>query len=411
MQISRLIGYTDYNMESDIPNVENSLVILKLFVVFSIIALAAPGYGRIVDDPSAAAMYNEMGVNAFKDGAMKAAISYLSQAHKLNPSDNVIRKNLATAYAKQGEEEYGKRNFTGAQNYFEAALQLDPENLNSLVMLGDIKYLSQEMDDAKSLWEKVLKIAPDYKYKDKLQERIAKLNKEAKVESDYRLTGMDQFEIRYSREGARLSYNVRYYLQEAYRLLGQDFDYRPTYKIIVLVSDREDFETIGGYHKTTQGVYDGKIRLPLIGADYTPDHIRGLVWHEYTHLLIQDLSKGKAPLWLNEGLAYYEGFKYMDKNLSLVKTSAKNGRLIPFTDLDKALQEVTDREQYRLACEEAYTIANYMMKRYNKYTIREILKAMGEGETFESAAKRKLNITVKELEKRWLAELNEDKLY
>ena len=402
MQISGLIGYTDYNMKSGI---------LKIFVIFSVIALAAPGYGRVIDDPSAAAMYNEMGVKAFKDGAMKAAISYLAQAHKLNPSDKVIKKNLATAYARQGEEEYGKRNFTGAQDYFEAALQLDPGNLNSLVMLGDIKYLSQKMDDAKSLWEKVLKIAPDYQYKDKLQERIAKLNKEAKVEKDYRLTGMDQFEIRYSREGARLSYNIRYYLQEAYRLLGQDFDCHPEYKMIVLISDREEFETIGGWPETTEGIYDGKIRLPLIGADYTPDHIRGLVWHEYTHLLIQDLSRGNAPLWLNEGLAYYEGFRYMDKRLSLIKAAVKKGQLIPLADLDKTLNEAADRKQYRLACEEAYTIANYMMKRYNKYTIREILKAMGEGETFESVAKRKLNITVKELEKRWLVELNEGKLY
>lgn len=370
-----------------------------------------PAYAAVRDDPSAAAMYNEMGVKAFKDDAMTAAISYLEQAHRLNPSDKVIKKNLATAYEKQGEEEYGKRNLTDAQRYLEAALRMDPENINAMVLLGDIKYLSQKMDDAKALWEKILKIAPDYQYKDKLQERIDKLNKEAKVEKDYRLTGMDQFEIRYSREGARLSYNVRYYLQEAYRLLGQDFDCRPDYKIIVLISDREEFETIGGWPATVQGIYDGKIRLPLIGADYKPDHIRGLVWHEYTHLLVWDLSKGMAPLWLDEGLAYYEGFKYMDKHFSVIKTAVKKNQLIPLADLDKTLAEVTDKKEYWLACVEAYTLANYMMKRYNKYTIREILKAIGEGETFEAVAKRKLNMTMKELEKRWLRELKEDKLY
>ena len=60
MQISGLIRYTDYNMKSDI---------LKIFVIFSVISLAAPGYGRVIDDPSAAAMYNEMGVKAFKDAS------------------------------------------------------------------------------------------------------------------------------------------------------------------------------------------------------------------------------------------------------------------------------------------------------------------------------------------------------
>jgi len=384
--------------------------ILKIFVAISVIS-AAPAYGRVVNDPSAAAMYNEMGVKAFEDDAMTAAISYFEQAYKLNPSDRIIKKNLAMAYTRQGEMDYDKKDFNDAQRYFEAALQLDPANVNAAALLGDIKYLSQKMDEAKALWEKALKAEPDYKYKKDLEERIAKLDKEANVEKDYRLTGMDQFEIRYSREGARLSYNVRYYLQEAYRLLGQDFDCRPDYKIIVLISDREQFETVGGWPASMQGIYDGKVRLPLIGADYTPDHIRGLVWHEYTHLLVEDLSRGKVPLWLNEGLAYYEGYRYMEKHFGSLKSAVAKGRLIPFGDLDKALEDNTDEKKYWLACQEVYTLANYMMKRYNKYTIREILKAFGGGETFESVMRSKFNVSMMEFEKRWLKELNEGKLY
>ena len=394
--------YTDYNMKP---------WILKIFVVLLLIAAPAALYGKVFDDPAGSAMYNEKGVKAFKDGAVKAAISYLEQAYRLNPSDKVIRKNLSVAYEKQGETEYEKKNLPDAQQYFQAALQLDPESINSLVLLGDIRYLSQDMDAAKALWEKALKVEPDYKYRDNLKERIDKLNKEAKVEKEFRATGMDQFEIRYAREGARLSYNVRYYLQEAYRLLGQDFDYRPDYKIIVLVSDREQFETVGGWPAMAQGIYDGKIRLPLIGADYTPDHIRGLVWHEYTHLLVGDLSSGRAPLWLNEGLAYYEGYKYMEKHLGLLRSAVNKDKLIPVGELDNILKTVADQEQYWLACEEAYTLADYMMKKYNKYTVREILRALGEGEAFETVMKRKFNVSMKEFEKRWLVELNAGKLY
>ncbi|MDD4879008.1 MAG: tetratricopeptide repeat protein [Candidatus Omnitrophica bacterium] len=385
--------------------------ILKIFVAILAVVTPVTAYGRVINDPMAAAMYNEMGVKAFKDGAMTAAVSYLEQAYKLNPSDKVIKKNLAVAYTGQGTDEYNKRDLAAAQKYFEAALKLDPENVNSLVMLGDIKYLSQKMDEAKILWEKVLTAAPDYKYRKDLEEKIAKLAKEAEVEKNYRSTGMDRFEIKYSREGARLSYNVRYYLQEAYRLLGQDFDYRPDYRIAVLISDREQFETLGGWPAGTQGGYDGKIRLPLIGADYTPDHIRGLVWHEYTHLLVEDLSNGKAPLWLNEGLAYYEGSRYMKNRMAALRAAADKNRLIPLDGLDMALQSSDDQQRYWLACEEACTIAAYMMKRYNKYTIREILKAMGEGETFEAVIKRKSNLSMKEFEKRWLTELNKGRLY
>ena len=187
MDMRFLLRYTDYNMKPEI---------LKIFVVILVIAAPFSAYGRVTNDPTTAAMYNEMGVKAYRDGAITAAISYLEQAYKLNPSDGIIKKNLAAAYGKQGETEYGKKDLAAAQGYFEAALHLDPDNLNSLVLLGDIKYLSQKMDEAKTLWEKVLKIAPDYKYRKDLEGKIAKLDKEANVEKDYRSTGMDQFEIK-----------------------------------------------------------------------------------------------------------------------------------------------------------------------------------------------------------------------
>ncbi len=396
------LRYTDYNMKSKI---------LKIFVAILVITAAAPAHCSARNDPTGAAMYNEMGVKAYNDSAMAASISYLEEAYNLNPSDKVIKKNLAAAYAKQGEISYNKKDLSGAEGYFEAALKLDPDNLNSLVLLGDIKYLSQKMAEAKSLWEKVLAVAPDYEYKKDIEGKIAKLNKEAKFEDDYGSTGMDRFEIKYAHEGARLSYNVRYYLQEAYRLLGQDFDCRPDYKMVVLISNREQFDSLDKWPAGTQGVYDGKIRLPLIGADYTPDHIRGIVWHEYTHLLVEDLSKGRAPAWLNEGLAYYEGFRYMKKNMGLLKAAVNKNRLIPLDGIDPVLQSSGGQNQYWLACEESYTIGAYMMKRYNKYTIREILKDIGEGETFEQVMKRKFNVSMKEFEKRWLSELNKGSLY
>lgn len=388
--------------------------ILKYIFIFAGLTVTAgfPAFARAAkDDPVTAAMYNQMGVEAVKAEAIEAAISYLAEAHRLDPDNKIIKKNLSAAYYQQAEIEFTKRDLALAQQYLESALLLDAENINAMVLLGEVKYLLQRLDEAKALWEKVVAVAPSYQYIGSVREKLEKLNKELKVEKDYRSTGLDQFDIKYSKEGAVLSYNVRYYLQEAYRLLGQDFDCRPRHKIIVLISDREEFETIGGWPDSVQGIYDGKIRLPLIGAELKPDEIRGLVWHEYTHLIVHEISKGKAPLWLNEGLAYYEGYVYANKNTRALKAAVENDKLVPFAQLDVVLNVKAHDANYWVACQEAYTLANYFMKRYNKYKIREILQLLGEGETFEAIAKRKLNITIKELEKRWLEELKKGKLY
>lgn len=388
--------------------------ILKILVFAAFAALAAqPACGAITvrEDPAAAAAYNQMGVDAYNKGAYKAAISYLEQALKLNKGNRTVEKNLAVAYAGQSEAELERRNLDLAGQYAQQALKYDAKNITALFVLGEIKYNSQELDEAKALWQKILDINPDFKYAEELRKRIGKAETENKVEKEYRSSGIDQFDIRYAKEGARTSYNVRYYLQEAYRILGQEFDYRPKYRISVILYDKDDFESIRDWKAGASGIYDGKIRLPFVGAGFSGDEIKGIVWHEYTHLLVNDISLGKAPDWLHEGLAYYEQYRCMHSNLTILKNAVKNDLLLGFGELDGVIGASTDNIQYHLATQEAYTLVKYMMKRYNKYTVREMLRMLGEGVAFEEAAKKKLYVTVQELEKRWLKKLKAGELY
>ncbi len=390
------------------------LKILVLAPLTALAALSAPVACEAItvrEDPAAAAAYNQMGVDAYNKGAYKAAISYLEQALKLNKGNRTVEKNLAVAYAGQSEVELERRNLDLAGQYAQQSLKYDGKNITALFVLGEIKYNSQELDEAKALWQKILDINPDFKYADELKKRIGKADTENKVEKEYRASGMDQFDIRYAKEGARTSYNVRYYLQEAYRILGQEFGLRPQYKITVILYDRDDFEAVRDWKKGASGIYDGKIRLPFVGSGLTEGDQRGIVWHEYTHLLVNDLSLGKAPDWMHEGLAYYEGYKYAKKDLTILKNAVKNGLLLPFSELDAVLSSATDEVQYHLAAQESYSLAKYLMKRYNKYTIREMLKLLGAGMTFEEAARKKLYLTVNELEKRWMKELKAGELY
>src|SRR5438094_2112162 len=52
-----------------------------------------------------------------------------------------------------------------------------------------------------------------------------------------------------------------------------------------------------------QGLFDGKIRLPVEGAMRDGTALDRVLRHEYTHALVHDRTRGRAPTWLSEGLA------------------------------------------------------------------------------------------------------------
>lgn len=393
--------------------------ILKFYILSFIILIAASYVAKedsacaalTKEDKVGAAAYNELGVQAIQDGQIDAAVSYLEEAAALDPGNGIIKKNLSAAYYKKGEAEYIKHDLSAAKKHLKVSLENDPDNINALGLMGELHYLSQDMDEAKRLWEKILKLDPDYPYADGLKEKLKKLEKEARVEKKFRSTTSDKFDIRYSKEATRLSYDIRHYLQEAYRLVGQDFNYQPKRKITVLIYEKGDFESVGDWREGTLGIYDGKIRLPLINADITTNEIKGIAWHEYTHAIIHDLAKGNCPVWLNEGLAKYEEFRYAHKDFSLLKGTVKKGGLILLKDLNSAFSTAADEIQLELAYEQAYTLANYLIKRYSRYKIRKVLERLGNNETIDLAFRKELNITMAEFERRWLKDLKAGKLY
>lgn len=383
--------------------------ILKFYILSFILLTALSCFAK--EDKVGAAAYNELGVKALQDEEPDFAINYFEEAKKLDPKNGTIKKNLSAAYYKKGEDEYTRRNLTAAEKHLKASLENDPDNINALGLMGELKYLSQDMSEAKKLWEKILRLNPDYPYAEELKEKLKKLEKEAQIEEKFSSTATDKFDIRYSKIGVKLSYDIRYYLQEAYRLIGQHFNYQPKHQITVLIYEAEDFNSFGEQRKGTAGLYDGKIRLPLIGANVTSNHIRGIISHEYTHAVIHDITKRNCPVWLNEGLAKDEEFAYAKKDLSVLESAVKKGGIILLKELDAVFSNPADEFQLELAYEEAYTLASYLIKRYSRYKIRKLLNRLGNGETIDSALKNELNLTMAEFEKRWLNDLKASKLY
>ncbi len=120
-------------------------------------------------------------------------------------------------------------------------------------------------------------------------------------------------------------------------------DLDPNAPIIVLaIKDEKDFRALEPQEYLVKGSLKlGGLFLPAMDKNYVlmrtdaeGDHPYQVIYHEYTHLLLN--KTGSIPLWLNEGLAeFYQNTDIQEKEVALGEVSRENliwlrqNRLLP----------------------------------------------------------------------------------
>jgi len=104
-------------------------------------------------------------------------------------------------------------------------------------------------------------------------------------------------------------------------------------------------------------------------------------------VVVRELTKGNCPVWLNEGLAEIEGRREFDPPLTALKQASVGNSLLPFSSLSGSFASLQGKS-VDLAYQQSYSLVRYMTSTYGWHTIKEILAALGEGVSFETAAAR-----------------------
>ena len=345
-----------------------------------------------------ATAYNNYGVSLGNEGQWAQAIQQLQEALRLDRDNARFQDNLAKLHLNQAHEAYGQHQLAQALQAVERALELDPELAHGYALLGEIQYQRQQLKDAKAAWERAVALDPSLTA---VAARLEQVDRELPVESTFERLSQAYFDVRYDEELQRpAGFDVRDALLRARREVGSDFAYWPKYKLIVLVYRPEQFHGLG-HPDWIAGKFDGKIRMPLPGAQMPPALVTQILFHEYTHALIHDLAKGRCPAWLNEGLAEYEGRSQLQGRVDRLAEAVAQDQLIPWQELSAAIGPDQPAERMALAYEQSYSLAAYLIDRYAFWRIRRILKALGEGQPWESVLASELRIKLPRLESYW----------
>ena len=95
-------------------------------------------------------------------------------------------------------------------------------------------------------------------------------------------------------------------LERAYAELVQDFGSGPVEKVVVVVYAERDFQVSTQVPAWADGLFDGRVRVPARGITGVTPELLSVLKHEMTHSFVHFRAKGRAPTWLQEGLAQVE---------------------------------------------------------------------------------------------------------
>jgi hypothetical protein len=241
----------------------------------------------------------EAGWQALRAGDPNRAASLFYSALTKDPKDSTLHLGAGTAAHLLGRDQ-------DAEVSVARALQLDPRLAPAHALLGELKYTRGDIDGAIRSLEEAVRYAPGV---ESLQTRLADWKKEAAVHSGMRERSDLRFTITFEgRTDSALAQQVAAFLNTEFMRIAQALGAYPSNRILVTLYTDQQFRDITRAPEWSGGVFDGKIRVPVRGADRNLDALHRVLTHELTHAIVFNIAPKNVPSWLHEGLAmHFEG--------------------------------------------------------------------------------------------------------
>jgi len=195
--------------------------------------------------------------------------------------------------------------------------------------------------------------------------------------------------------------------QELEDIFGWPLNARPQ---VVLVKTNQTFQKIARNNLLVAFAVPDK---NLIVIDYSrmstrPFNLSITLKHELCHLLLHDhINSGNLAKWLDEGICQWvsDGIAeiLIDKSWSGLDAAILAGQTLRLSRLAERFPG--DKMSLMLAYEQSKSVVAFIDRQFGKQAILNILSDLKNGETLETASIQSLSITITELEKQWLTEI------
>ncbi len=322
----------------------------------------------------------------------------------------------AAAFFIAGKHEMEQTNFSKARTYFETALRFEgqnptilnyyvalllrtgnavealpfaeravriaPDSPDTLAILGYAQYASDRNKDAIRSWKRSLQLRPDAQ----VQKYLEKAERDATAESDFTQNESSHFTLKY--EGRQTPESLRRdlvsTLESHYDDLVRDLGVAPRGSIAVVLYTDQAFFDVTQSPSWAGAVNDGKLRIPVNGMSSVTPELSRVLKHELAHSFINQLSGGRCPQWLNEGIAQAMEPKSLSSRGRRLAELFKAQQEIPFNALEGSFMRFSPMEAI-LAYDESLAAVQFIIDTQGASDLQRILQRLAEGNSTETA--------------------------
>ncbi|MDA8428013.1 MAG: peptidase MA family metallohydrolase [Geobacteraceae bacterium] len=374
--------------------------------------LYSPSTARGENDPSRQGNYAR---ELIRQGDFEKGLEQLRSTYRIFPLNEPLKRNLAEGYAAYGHTLLKQRRYEQADENFAKAIELypddpsfafmrgvcnyllkkydvaryelerargiTPDNVDTLYYLGLVVYETDDRPQAIELWEQALKLAPGRK---DISDQLARAHKEMAVEDRMDQGHSSRFNLTYDPDvSSTLAQAVLDVLEEAYNQVGADMGSFPDARIPVVIYKRSDFQSVTDSPDWSGGLYDGTIRLPFGTMENISAPMRGILFHEYAHVVVFELTHGNCPTWLNEGIAEMFGRSQYARSMP-ENHAARFAATTDVRKLEKGFGGFASKDAL-MAYQQSYSLVNYLVNTYGWPRVTQILTDLGNGMNMDEA--------------------------
>src|ERR1700687_291578 len=277
--------------------------------------------------------------------------------------------------------------FKKALDYLDRARSLAPENPDVSKLAGWCYFGLSKIDAAVAEWKHSLALRPD----PEVRAALDKASRDKAEEANYKENESAHFNLRYNGTAEpALARDVLHTLEAHFSRIESELNFTPPDSIGVILYTRQAFADITRVPGWVSALNDGRIRVPVQGLTAVNSDLSRALKHELTHSFVLQKTRGRAPTWLQEGLAQWmEGKRSGQSAFALAKVYA-DGDAVPLGGLEGSWMALPgDMASYAYA----WALANieYIVQTGGMQDVERILDRISAGSSTEQALRETLH--------------------